>query len=168
MSILRVLMASALGLVFLAPPGLARDVRHPASGEPALSASLPDDWTATTVDDGSTISVMNPDHKIAFALTVATRADSLDDVARSMLEALNGTLDGKRKASLSGYAGETYTWSYINDGGGKIDVTTTLVKVGDKLTACSKMEVDGNPTAHRALAETVMQSIKIIPSGPGK
>jgi hypothetical protein len=163
------LIAAALGLALLASPSLARDMRHPASGEPAISVSFPDNWTANTVDNGSTLSVVDPDHRIGFSLTVApAHGDTIDDIARHLLQGTNGTLNGKQKVLLSGYAGETYTWSYMNAHRIKLNVTTTMVMVGDKVASCSKMEVDTNAPAYREVAETVMQSIKIVPPVAGK
>jgi hypothetical protein len=168
MSLTRSLIAAALGVALFISPSLARDVRHPASGEPAIALSIPDDWEAAPVDDGSTFSILSADRRIAFALTVAApRAESIEAIAQSMLRDMKGTLRGKQETSLSGYAGETYSWSYVTPHDVKLVVTTTLVKVGDNVATCSKMEVDGNSAAHRELAETVRQSARILPPAAG-
>jgi hypothetical protein len=168
MTIFASLGAAALGLALLATPGLARDMRHPAAGEPALTVSFPDDWTANTVADGSTLSIVNPDHRIGFSLTVTTSGgDSIDDILRSMVKGTKGTMIDKQNASLSGHAGETYIWTYTNAHDIKLRVTATIVKLGGQVASCSKIEIDNNSAAHRELAETVMQSIRIIPPGAG-
>ena len=168
MAICRSLITAAVGLALVASPGLARDVRCPASGEPAVSMSVPDDWTVTAVENGRALSIVNPDHRIGFTVRVAVDAGTTETVAQSMLKGTRGTLSGKQKTSLSGYAGETYSWSYMNAHAIKLNVTTILVKVGDRIAACSKMEVDNNPADERDLAQTVMQSVKIVPPGPGQ
>jgi hypothetical protein len=92
--------------------------------------------------------------------------ETTETVAQSILKGTHGTLSGKQKTSLSGYAGETYSWSFMNAQAIKLNVTTMLVKVGDRIASCSKMEVENNPADYHELAETVMQSIKIVPPGP--
>jgi len=163
------LIAAALAVALLTSSGQARDMRQPESGEPAIGVSFPDDWTASTVAEGTTLSVLNPDHRIGFSLTVApSRGQSIEDILQSMVKGTHGTLEAKQKASLSGHAGETYSWTYSNAHGIKLHVTTTMVKTGDTVVSCSKMEVDGNPADHHELAETVMQSIRIIPPAGDK
>ncbi|MBV8190264.1 MAG: hypothetical protein JOY64_07625 [Alphaproteobacteria bacterium] len=169
MSISGSLIAAALAVALFISPSLARDVRQPASGEPAIAMSVPDNWEAAPIDDGSTFSVLSPDHRIGFALTVAApRAETIEAIARAMLSDMKGTLSGKQEASLSGHAGETYSWTYVNPHGVKLIVTTTLVKVGDKVASCSKLEVDGNSATQRELAESVRQSARILPPAAGK
>jgi len=169
MTICKTFIPAVLALSALASPSQARDMRQPAAGGPAITVSFPDDWTASTVAEGTTLSVLNPDHRIGFSLTVApSRGQSIEDIMQSMVKGTHGSLEAKQKASLSGHVGETYSWTYSNAHGIKLHVTTTMVKLGDTVASCSKMEVDGNPAEQRELAETVMQSIKIIPPGGDK
>jgi len=169
MTIGKTFIPAVLALAVLASPGVARDMRQPASGEPAIGVSFPDDWTASTVAEGTTLSGINPDRRIGFSLTVApSRGQSIEEILQSMVKGTHGTLEAKQKASLSGHAGETYSWTYSNAHGIKLHVTTTMVKMGDTVVSCSKMEVDGNPADHREQAEAVMQSLKIIPPGGDK
>ncbi len=163
-----VALVLALVPVLVAPTVHARDMRHPTSGRPAFILSVPDDWTPHKMEQEMTLSVVSPDHRIAFALTIAAADSSADEVVEAAVKQTNGTLIGKQDISLSGYPGSLYNWTYINAKGLKLHVALTIIKIGAIFATCSRLEVDGNSAAVHQLADTVMQSVKIIPAGDGK
>jgi hypothetical protein len=159
----RPILSAVLVLVLLPLAAFARDLRHPASGEPAFTITVPDDWTAVTVDGGKSLGIASADRRIGFALTVATTDQSLEEIAKSAITATKATQLEARPTSISGFAGRTYSWTYVNAGGIKLHTTMTLVQLdGHWLASCTKLEVDGNSPAAQQLADTAMQSVKLV------
>src|SRR5215475_14013965 len=77
--------------------------------------------------------------------------------------ASKGTQLETKPASISGLAGRTYSWTYTNAGGIKLHTAMTLVQLDGKwLASCTKLEVDGNSPADQQLADTAMQSVKLV------
>ena len=151
-----------LGIVLLSSTGLARDLRHPASGEPAFTMTVPDDWTAVTVDGGKSLSVTSSDRRVGFALTIDTTDKSVSEIAKSALTATKGTLLETKPATISGFSGSSYRWTYVNAGGITLRTAMTLIRIEGKwLVSCTKLEVDGNSAAEQQLADTVMQSVQL-------
>ena len=156
-------LLAVLGLVLLSAAARARDLRHPASGEPAFTITVPDDWTAVTVDGGRSLSIASANRRIGFALTIATSDQSPEEIAKSAVTASKGTQLETKPASISGLAGRTYSWTYTNAGGIKLHTAMTLVQLDGKwLASCTKLEVDGNSPADQQLADTAMQSVKLV------
>jgi hypothetical protein len=156
-------LLAVLGFVLLPATAFARDLRHPASGEPAFTMTVPDDWTAVTVDGGKSLSVTSADRRVGFALTVATTDTSLEEIAKSAVTATKGTQLETKPTSISGFAGRTYSWTYVNAGGLKLHTAMTLVQLDGKwLATCTQIEVDGNSPAEHQLADTAMQSLKLM------
>jgi hypothetical protein len=154
--------AMLLVLAFLAPVASARDLRHPASGQPAFTLSVPDGWTLLVLDGGKSLSISSDDHRIGFALTVDTTRKSADQILKQALAATKGTLLDTKAASISGIPGRSYSWTYVNSGGFKLHVTMIMIQLEDKwLASCTKLEVVGNTPDLQQLADGVMQSVKL-------
>ena len=159
-------LLAVLGLVLLPVAAFARDLRHPASGEPAFTMTVPDDWTAVTIDGGKSLGVTSADRRIGFAFTVATTDQSLEEIAKSALTAAKATQLEAKPTSISGFAGRAYSWTYLNASGIKLHTTMILVKLDGKwLVSCTSLEVDGNSPADHQLADKVMQSVTLIKGG---
>ena len=162
----RPILWAVLVAASLPTAGFARNLRHPASGEPAFAMTVPDDWTAVTVDGGKSLSVTSADRRIGFALTVATTDKSADEIARSAVTATKGTQLETKPASISGFAGRTYSWTYLSAAGIKLHTTMITVPLdGQWLASCTKLEVDGNTQADQQLANTVLQSVTLTKGG---
>jgi hypothetical protein len=162
MVISRLLILAAFGLTLSTTTGLARDLRHPASGQPAFTLTVPDEWTSRTVDNGKSLSVSSDDRRIGFALTVDTTQKSIDEIIKEALTATKGTLLETKAASISSFPGLSHTWTYVNAGGFKLYVTMIMIQLDGKwLVSCTKLEVDGNAPALQQLADSVMQSVKL-------
>src|SRR5262249_16443903 len=99
-------------------------------------------------------------------LTVATTSKSLEEIAQSALTATKGTPSETKAASISGFPGRAYSWTYLNSSGIKLHTTMILIQLeGGWLVSCTKLEVDCNsPTEHRH-ADTVMQTVKLTKGG---
>jgi hypothetical protein len=159
----RSILSAVLALVLPPTAAVARDLRHPASGEPAFTITVPDDWTAATLDAGKSLSITSADRRIGFALTIATTDQSPDEIARSAVAASKGTQLETKPTSISGIAGKSYSWIYTNAGGIKLHAIMVLVQLDDKwLASCTGLEVDGNSPADHQLANTAMQSVKLL------
>jgi hypothetical protein len=159
----RPILLAILGLVLLPAAALARELRHPASGEPAFTITVPDDWTAVTLDGGRSLSITSADRRIGFALTIAITDQSPEEIAKSAVTASKGTQLETKPTSISGIAGRTYSWTYVNAGGIKLHTAMTLVQLdGQWLASCTKLEVDGNSPAAQQAADTAMQSVKLV------
>jgi hypothetical protein len=155
-------LLAVLALVLLPATALARDLRHPASGAPAFTMTVPDDWTAVTIDGGKSLGITSADRRIAFALTIATTDQSLEEIAKSAVTTSKGTQLEIKPTSISGIAGQSYSWIYTNAGGIKLHTAMTLVKLdGQWLASCTKLEVDGNSPADHQRADTAMQSVRL-------
>ena len=159
----RPMLSAVLGLALLPATASARDLRHPASGEPAFTITVPDDWTAVMLDAGKSLSITSADRRIGFALTIATTDQSPEEIAKSAVTASKGTQLETKPTSISGIAGKSYSWIYTNAGGIKLHATMILVQLDGKwLASCTGLEVDGNSPADHQRAETAMQSVKLI------
>jgi hypothetical protein len=159
----RPILLVVLALVLLPATASARDLRHPASGEPAFTMTVPDDWTAVTVDGGRSLSIASANRRIGFALTIATTDQSPEEIAKSAVTASKGTQLEVKPTSISGIAGQSYRWTYVNPGGITLHTAMTLVQLDGKwLASCTKLEVDGNSPADQQLADTAMQSVKLV------
>ncbi len=166
---LRALLFTVLVLTLGAGAAQARDERYPKTTEPAFTLTYPDDWTRANVQNS--LSLVSPDHRIAFTFAVTAADVSMDKMFDDAVKTLHGTLIGKKDVSLSGYSGSAATWSYVNARGVKLNVTTTVVKivrVGAFYATYSRLEVDANTAVHHQLADTVERSVKIVPAGNGK
>ena len=158
----RPVLLAILGVALLDPASFARDLRHPVSGDPAFTITVPDDWTAVAVDGGKSLSIASANRRIGFALTVDTTDKSASEIAKSALTSTKATLVETRPASISGFSGSTYSWTYANAGGVTLRIAMTMIQLEGKwLVSCTKLEVDGNPPAEQQLADTVMQSVKL-------
>lgn len=156
-------LLAVLGLMLLPATVSARDLRHPASGEPAFVITVPDDWAAVTLDAGKSLSITSADRRIGFALTIATTDQSPEEIVKSAVKASKGTQLETKPTSISGIAGQSYSWIYVNAGGIKLHATMILIQLDGKwLASCTGLEVDGNSPADHQRAETAMQSVKLI------
>jgi len=156
-------LLAVLALLLLPVTASARELRHPASGEPAFTMTVPDDWTAVTVDGGRSLSIASADRRIGFALTIAPTDQSPEEIAKSAVTASKGTQLETKPTSISGIAGQSYSWIYVNAGGIKLRATMVLVQLDNKwLASCTGLEVDGNSPADHQRAETAMQSVKLV------
>jgi hypothetical protein len=158
----RLSRAVLLALAFLAPAASARDLRHPASGQPAFTLTVPDTWTVQPVDKGKSLSISSDDRRLGFALTVDTSKKSMEEIIKEVLAATRASLLETKATSISGFPGRSYIWTQVNSGGVKLRVTMIMIPLeGGWLVSCTKLEVDGNSPAEQQLADTVLQSVKL-------
>ncbi len=156
-------------VLFAAQAAVAKEVRFPATGNPAFSLRMPDDWTTEEGDDDSLL-VASGDHSMAFTLMLETSDEPLDDdlldeIARVALKVAKAA-PAKRKeaASMAGFPGFSYASATTNDAGTVIRVTLYLVRI-DKthLAVCNRIEAADNSPAQRKIADTVLRSMTISP-----
>ena len=165
LSILAVLCAA----LFATQAAVAKDVRFPATGNPAFSFRMPDDWTTEEGDDDS-LFVASGDRIMAFTLMLETSTDPFDDdvldeIATVALKVAKAApAKGKQAASISGFPGFSYASAPTNDAGAVVRLTLYLIRIDKRhLAVCSRLEAADNSPAQRKVADEVLRSMTISP-----
>ena len=93
-----------------------------------------------------------------------THTGSLEEAARIMLEGGGATAPtGKMPASLSGLPGFSFDSTSKNAKGQPLQVKLTIVPVAGRVYgSVIKFELTSNSPEQRQLADTVMQSVRIV------
>lgn len=166
---IRLALATALALLVLEQAGAARDLRHPTSGDPALTVSVPDDWSSTDDRVGNLL-LHSADRSMGFSLTVTTGGEPLDKIAADAMEVAHATPPtGKAPFSISGYAGFSYDSTLTNASGTRLILKIFMVRIdADHIASCTRIEgPDVSPDQH-ALTERIVASLRVIGAGGGK
>ena len=143
----------------------AKDMRFPASGNPAFSFRMPDNWTSS-IDPSGNLLLASANRSTGFSLTHAVSSASLDELANEALGiAKADETRARAPASISGFAGVSYTTTMKNEAGVKLRVKVVVVRI-DKthVASCTKIEAESNSAEDRKVAETVLQSMKLSPA----
>lgn len=146
-------------------PSLAKDMRFPESGNPAFSFRMPDNWTSRMDNDGNLL-LASADHSTAFSLSHAEDTASLDDIANGALGVAKADETRVRAvASISGFAGLSYSTTMKNDSGVNLLVKLVIVRI-DKthIASCTKIEAANSTADQRRVADIVLQSMKLSPA----
>ena len=93
-----------------------------------------------------------------------THAGSLEEAAKTMLEGGGATAPtGKTPASISGLPGFSFDSTAKSSKEQPLQVKLTVVRVGTRVCgSVTKFELTSNSPEQRQLADTVMQSVRII------
>jgi hypothetical protein len=159
-------LAAVLLCVAIAAEVAARELRHPGPGTPAFTVQVPDNWTHQVTDDN--LFVVSPDKTMSIVVSFWTHIGSLEEAAKIMLEGGGATAPtGKMPASISGLPGFTFDSTSKNGKGQPLQVKLTIVQVGGRVYgSVTKFELTSNSPEQRQLADTVMQSVRIV-GAPG-
>ncbi len=163
------ILVALCAVLFAAQPAVAKEVRFPATGTPAFSLRIPDDWKTDEGDDYALI-LMSGDQSMGFTLLLETSDtpvddDTLDEIATVALRVARAAPPKRRNiASMSGFPGFSYPSATTNDAGDVVSMTMYIIRI-DKthLGLLTRIEAVDNSPARRKIAEGVLQSIKIIP-----
>ncbi len=163
------ILAALCATLFAIQAAVAGDVRFPATGNPAFSFRMPDDWT-TEQDGPDSLLLVSGDHSTSFSLTLDTSDDPLDDdildeIARVALKvAKTDPAKSKKPASISGFPGFSYTTTTTNKAGILIGLTLILVRIdATHLASCTKIEAANNSPGQRKAADAVLRSMMLSP-----
>ena len=163
------ILVGLCAVLFTAQAAVAKDVRFPATGNPAFSFRMPDDWTTEEGDDDS-LFVASGDRIMAFTLMLETSTDPFDDdvldeIATVALKVAKAA-PAKRKeaASISGFPGFSYASATTNDAGAVVRLTLYLIRIDKRhLAVCSRLEAADKSPAQRKVADEVLRSMTISP-----
>lgn len=163
------ILVGLCAVLFTAQAAAAREVRFPATGNPAFSFRMPDDWTTDEGDDDSLV-VTSADRIMAFTVMLETSTDPFDDdvldeIAKVALKVAKAAPPKRKEAaSISGFQGFSYASATTNDAGAVVRLTLYLIRI-DKthLAICSRLEAADNSPAQRKVADEVLRSMKISP-----
>lgn len=155
-------LIAVLLCVAIATEAAARELRHPARGTPAFTVQVPDDWTHEVDADNNLIAV-SQDRSTSVVFSFGTHTGSLEDVAKMMLQVANATAPtGTTPASISGLSGISFE-SMMSGKGQLLQLKVTIVRIGARgFGTAAKIEIVGNAPEQRQLADTVMQSVRIV------
>jgi hypothetical protein len=163
------LLVALHAVLFAVQPAVAKDVRFPATGNPAFSLRIPDDWTTDEGDDDSLL-VASGDRSMAFTLLLETSDkpwddDALDEIATVALRVAKASPPKRKEAaSISGFPGFSYPSATTNDAGDVVRLTLYIIRI-DKthLALFNRIEAADNSPAQRKIADTVLRSMTISP-----
>jgi hypothetical protein len=155
-------LAAVLLCVAIAAEASARELRHPASGAPAFTVQVPDNWTHQVTDDN--LIAVSQDKTMSIVVAFWTHTGSLEEAAKIMLEGGGATAPtGKMPASLSGLPGFSFDSTSKSGKGQPLQVKLTIVRIGDGgYGSVLKFDLTGNSPEQRQLADTVVQSVRIL------
>jgi len=163
------LLVALHAVLFAVQPAVAKDVRFPATGNPAFSLRIPDDWTTDEGDDDSLL-VASGDRSMAFTLLLETSDkpwddDALDEIATVALKVAKASPPKRKDATaISGFQGFSYPSATTNDAGDVVRLTLYIIRI-DKthLALFNRIEAADNSPTQRKIAEAVLRSMTIIP-----
>jgi hypothetical protein len=159
----RACAALAALCVLMANAASAREVRYPASGDPAVVLQVPDDWTDKPDTEGNQI-VVSADRSTSFVLSQGTSKGPLDDFAKVLLQMANAAPTMNVEATtISGQAGFVLESTMKAPQGTPLQLQMAIVRVGERgYLMCTKMERQSNLPEQRQLADTVMKSVRVV------
>jgi len=166
-------LLSMLVLLAAAVPAAAaeplREIRHPASGQPAFRCLVPENWTSQ-VDAGGNLLLANRGRTANFSLafTPSPRPrEALDELAKELLDtAVTSPWDSREPAEISGYRGFKYAARVRAPNGVVVRAEVVLVAVGDQQIAVSSLLLAERVSpADEGTARLVHAAIHIAP-GP--
>lgn len=157
------LAALVLGLgAAFADAAEARELRHPASGTPAFTLQVPDDWPYE-VDPDKNLIVTSADASTSLVFTWGSFSGDLENAAKLMLKVANATPPtGKAPVSISGQAGYAFD-STMKVESKSMRLNMTIVRVREKgFGSATRIELDTNSAQQRQRADAVMRSVAIV------
>lgn len=157
-----------LALALLAPLS-AKDVRHPATGSPAYSFTIPDDWI--TQDGGSgNLLIMDPKRSTIVVILVVPSTDALDKIAAEAIEVAKATPPSRKEpTSISGCAGFTWYSTVQNPNSLVLSLEMTIVKIDDHTVASASLLIVPGVTAEaEATARRVRNGLTLVKEAPIK
>lgn len=155
-------LAAVLLCVAIAAEAAARELRHPGPGTPAFTLQVPDNWTHQATDDN--LIAVSQDKTTSIVVAFWTHTGALEEAARIMLEGGGATTPtGKTPATISGLSGFSFDSTSKSSTGRPLQVKLTIVRLNDRVYgSVIKFELATNSPEQRQLADTVMQSARIV------
>jgi hypothetical protein len=157
-----ILLAICVGLAGTAH-AQGKSVRHPETGSPYLSLTLPDSWSSQ-VDPSGNLIIFNVATTAGFSITVAQDSGTLDALAAGSMQvakAMPPSFAGSAMLAPAA-AGNLYYSAIETAAGPTLNLRMTLVRIDPTHIASVTMLTKRDaPPADLAEAERVQQSIKV-------
>ncbi|HEY2070105.1 MAG TPA: hypothetical protein VGG48_11165 [Rhizomicrobium sp.] len=159
---MRQIVLALMALCFAAS-AQARDMRFPDTGFPAVTYTIPDDWTATPDGDGNMI-LVSSDHTSAISVTVTAGGGGLDDMATQAMAVAKAAPPRKGEPiSISGADGFVYYSTMSNSSGMAITVKMMAVKPDANHFVTFSLLNPTSATADQiAAGSAVMSSFQVV------
>jgi hypothetical protein len=146
----------------------ATDVRFPEAGNPAFAFPIPDDWVASTDNDGN-MQVQQRINNVLLVLSIGPDSTAnLDDFAAALLKAAKADPPARRDAAvLGGRQGYIYYSAMDNPSdpsGLRIAIRLTLVRPDAGSVASCALLINASATeADIAASEAVEKGMTFVP-----
>ena len=155
-----VLAAFCCGLFGAAQAG---DGRFPATGTPALTFHMPDDWTQQPDGDGS-IMLISGNKTSSLALSLSPYTGTLDDLAAGSMKAADAAPpQNMGPTEISGHQGFMYDSTLTTQGGTLVHMHMIAVKIdANTIASVTMLTVDGISPADLETAQGVMYTMRLV------
>lgn len=160
---MRILIAAA-ALALIAVPALAKEIRFPEQGDPAITADVLDSWRTELRSDGN-LHVSSIDHNLEVLFSIVPFEGTTDDAAAEAMKANAATAPGPGpEVEISGHKGRIYYSLMAGDNGHILNMKMVVVPLDAHtmglFTIISDQKV--NDLMLRA-AQAIVDSVKIAP-----
>jgi len=158
-------IVAACLLIACAGGAEAGEIRYPETGQPAITADIPDGWHAEVRDDGN-LHISSIDRNLEVLFSIVPFDGTLDDAAAEAMKANHATTPGRGPAiSVSGHDGYTYYSMMGGDNGHILNMKMDVVRLdADNVglfTIISDQKVN---QLMLSAAEAVLASVKLAPA----
>ena len=160
LSFMRLTVLASLS-VLVASVAFARDLRHPVSGDPSFTITVPDGWESSVVAGGRTLAIWSPDRRIGIVLFIGRSSGPADSLIDELVSSVKGTQLEAKAGSIAGLAGRTYSYVYLNKAGVRTHAIATVVQIATSIAFVETLvAVDSSPET-RELVESVVRTVRL-------
>jgi len=159
----RILIA-AIALALGASPALAKQIRFPETGDPAIAADVLDSWHVELRDDGN-LHISSIDRNLEVLFSIVPFDGTLDDAAIEAMKANHATPPGRGNAvSISGHEGYVYYSLMAGDNNQILNMKMVVVHLDPHTVGLFTIISDQKINALMlGAAQAVVDSVRIAP-----
>jgi hypothetical protein len=159
---MRILIAALL--ICSAMPAVAGQIRYPESGNPAITAEVPDSWRRETRADGY-LHISTIDHTLEVLFSIIPFTGTLDEAAMAATKANHATTPGRGDAvSISGREGYLYYSLMADDSGKILNLKMIVVQLdADNVGIFVLISPDKANALLMRASQAVLDSIRLAP-----
>ena len=162
---LLVLLALSLsnGLAPLSAP--AKEMRHPETGLPAYTFTLPDDWTTEAAEAGNLL-LFSANRSTGVVILVVASTDTFDVIAAEAFETAKATpVSPRQPAEISGCKGYTWFATLKNPQGEDLKFEMTIVRVGPDHVASASLILSSDVSPAEEAAARLVRNGLVLETG---